>query len=574
MRAAVLEERDRAGIDGLPVHLGARHPPAAALGVLDRDGVARRAGAPVDRESLRDRNLAADYLVITHNDFLQQVNQFADVKRTAGFTVRVVTVHEIYDQFSAGQETPLAIKAFLRYAANNWKGSRSNAALTYVLLVGDCTSAYRNEFRNNIRNYVPSYIVGSVGSSDRHASDSWFACINGDDLLPDLVLGRISVQNTKDLQAVLDKQYSYRSRPAPGSWQNTLGFVGDHSEFEGALLNVMRDSVPGRFFRECIWMGREPWIDNYYFPSEIADIKKAKVSPATTRKIHDLFNRGAAVITYFGHGSPNVWSNERIWFGGESENSDNLLLTNADRLPLIITMTCNTGAIDYPKERWHVNISEDMMRQPRGGAVACYVPTGPGVTAQHERYTIQLNRALLQENIKPANAAFLLANWRYLLNGQPPDLPKMFVFLGDPSLELVLPDEASQVGIALQNENGQVTVPVQVPTAGGYYQLQNSPSTGMADNITTLPGAVSRIDVPAARDISNPIANAAIMLNGARFLRPTSFGAPVPNPSDWKIESVSVLPRGVVPAGSRIGMHFPAEERVGQSSPKRLVRVA
>ncbi|MCX7717987.1 MAG: C25 family cysteine peptidase [Candidatus Sumerlaeaceae bacterium] len=399
----------------------------------------------IGRPDLRAAAQPADYLIISHESFVPAMQSFAERRRADGHAVSVVDVQDIYDQFASGQREPAAIKRFIRHAACRWPASRLGPSASFVLLVGDATSAYRNEFRNDIINYVPSFAADSTyGASGNFASDAWFVQMFGNDALPDAAIGRFSVNNLHDLEAILEKQERYRSQSPPGIWENTLGFVADHNEFEEAVENIMARFVPPRFFIRRIFISEEPWVDNYYYPAEIADAKKAKVSPRSTAKIRDMFNDGAVFVTFFGHGSPNIWSNERVWFGGQSENSDNLMLTNRDRLAFILTMTCNSGAIDYPMPRWNVNISEDFMRVPNGGAVGCYVPSGQGVTSQHEQFAGDILHGLLVERAGTAiGPQLMLGAWRYLGRGASPDLVNMFILLGDPALPLRLSHTAS-----------------------------------------------------------------------------------------------------------------------------------
>ncbi len=389
------------------------------------------------RPDLRKAKQQADYIIISHSDFIAGIEPFAKAKRDQGHAVAVVDVRDVYDQFAEGEETPLAIKAFLRHAADHWRGTSSEPAASYVLLVGDATSAYRNEFRNDVVNYVPSYTVPDPANPGEHwASDQWYATLFGDDVVPDLMLGRFSVNNVTDLKQVVAKQLAFAGAPNSDPWRGRLGFVADHSDFSDTVERVMRDSVPPQFDCTGIFLDDEPWSDNFYFPAEVAERSKAKVSAEATRRIRDMINGGVAMVTYFGHGSPNIWSSERIWFGGDSENSDNLMLTNGARLPFIVNMTCNSGAIDYPQPRWNVCISEDFMRTPDGGAVGCFVPTGPGLTRNHETFAVQLNHALLTDEMRPVGAAATLAALRYLERGGPPDLVRMYLLLGDPALDL------------------------------------------------------------------------------------------------------------------------------------------
>ena len=416
--------------------------PATATSLLlaTADGATTVTLQPVSaRPDLRSTGNAADYVIIAHPDFLAGIRPFADHKARAGRTVKVVDVRDVYDQFAWGEATPVAIKAFLRHAALHWRGGRADPAASFVLLVGDATSAYRNEFRNDVINYVPSYTVTDADmAGDRWASDHWYATLFGDDVLADALVGRFSVNNTEDLAAVVAKQIAYADAPTTGPWCDGLGFIADHTDFADAVERVIRDSVPPAFATQGIFLDDEPWTDNYYYPVEIADARRAKVSTEATRRIRDMINGGVAVLTFFGHGSPNIWSTERIWFGGDSENSDNLMLTNGARLPFIVNMTCNSGAIDYPQPRWNINITEDFMRAPKGGAVACFVPTGPGMTHHHTRLTLHINHAMLRASALPVGALTTLAGWRYLQQGNAPDLVRMFLLLGDPDLTLRL----------------------------------------------------------------------------------------------------------------------------------------
>jgi len=384
------------------------------------------------QRDLRSSNNRADVIVIAWHDFTADMQPWVEFRRSQGHAVEVVDVQDIYDQFGYGELSPHAIRAFLRYAAEHWQGSKLAPAASYVLLIGDSTSAYRNEFRNDVINYVPTMRV--TATDDPFASDQWFVSMFGDDSFSDAMIGRFSVNNRDDLRNVIRKQLEYTAQETTAPWQNRLGFIADHTEFDETLDRVMTRAVPPWFEKTSVSMSDLPWIDNYYFPKELASVRRAKVSPQATLQIRDMFNEGAAVVTYFGHGSPNIWSNERMWFGGDSPNSDNHLLTNRDRLPIVINMTCNSGAIDYPQPNWNIAISEDFMRVPNGGAVACFVPSGPGLTLQHERLMNEISLELFGKESQPLGQSLQLALWRYLAEGNPRHLAEMFILLGDPML--------------------------------------------------------------------------------------------------------------------------------------------
>ncbi|MGI8907866.1 MAG: C25 family cysteine peptidase [Candidatus Sumerlaeaceae bacterium] len=497
---------------------------------------------------LHNAEIAADYVIVCHPFFTQTIQTFAQRKSAEGHKVQVVDIRDVYDQFGAGQSTPHALRSFIRYITAAWKGSAHAPAATCVLFVGDSSSAYRDEFRNGVFNYVPSMTVGESG--DRFASDQWFATSFGDDLLADNLLGRISVNNVHDLSTMLKKHADYQDHPGDGPWRNTLTYVADHSDFEQSVETIMNQTVPARFFLQRIFMSEEPWIDNYYFPLEVAEAKKSKVSPKTTAKIRDMFNAGAAMVTYFGHGSPNVWSNERIWFGGDSENSDNRMLTNRDKLSFIVNMTCNSGAIDYPMPRWNVCISEDFMRIPNGGAIACYVPSGPGITSQHERFTLQLNRALLEERVVPLGASLALANWRYLLMGNPPDLARMFILLGDPDLELQIAEPLKETFNPAEMKSGYVQ-----HVCSTAYAFSASPVTTVTEPLMVQTTATSHSAMIAVLPVSAD--------------RPRSSAIPVGEAPVISLLRSRHEPAGTVPPGAQVKFAFTLQNQ-GTTPARRM----
>ena len=92
-------------------------------------------------------NATADYLIISHPDFIAGLQPLVDARTHQGLRVNVVDVNDVYAAFGYSIFDPQAIKDYIAYAAKNL-GIRS------VLLVGGDTYDYRN--------YLG---VGSVSSS-------------------------------------------------------------------------------------------------------------------------------------------------------------------------------------------------------------------------------------------------------------------------------------------------------------------------------------------------------------------------------------------------------------------------
>ncbi len=380
----------------------------------------------------RTLDTGADSIAIANREFLEAANDMAEIWRRDGYHPLVVDVESLYDAYTAGLQDPAAIKRFLADALLRWK----EKPLT-VLLIGDCSSDYSNQARNQVRNWVPTHSVESAGLAhqDRYASDLWYATLVGDDQFADVFVGRLSVASTEDARAVVEKQKRAREFPK-GIWLTAAGLVADHGTFEDVCEELRLQALPSHVLTRIAYVDREPFEDNFYLPAEYLKGDEIKVSPATTRRVQDLFEQGTTILAFYGHGSPNIWSDQRIWFGGDSPNSDNRRLRNARRLPLVFNGTCNTGAIDYPVRPWNVCITEDMMRQPQGGALACFVPSAPGFTSNHKMLSEPLFRGAFDLGVRQMGPLTELARMSYLVETAADEHSRMFILLGDPLAEI------------------------------------------------------------------------------------------------------------------------------------------
>lgn len=376
---------------------------------------------------------AADYLIIHHALFARQAEQLAALRRRKGLQAKTVDVESIYRAYSYGELTPLAIKDFLRDALRYWR-----IPPTYVCLFGDATSDYRGALRAGVPNLVPAYSVDAE-SGDTWASELWYATIAGADLLPDLLLGRLAAQNEEDANELVRKIADYGASPALGPWRSRMGFCADSGPFRPAVERLRRSHKPRGFGSTQIFLDDMPWEDEFYLPRQVVKENNIKVSTPSTLRLLDTFDRGVAMFLFFGHGSPNIWTDQRIWFGGNDERSDNLNLRNENRLPFVATFTCNQGAFDYPMPPWDINISEDMMRVKGRGSIAMFVPSGPGDTASHETMAQGLLEAVFREKLRRLGEVSALARIYYQLRNGPEHIQRMYLLLGDPALELAIP---------------------------------------------------------------------------------------------------------------------------------------
>lgn len=359
----------------------------------------------------------ADLLVITHPDFAAELAPLVDLRTSQGLTPTVVNVAWIYDAWGEGRTDPEAIRAFIAHAYDTW-----TPRPTYVLLVGDGTFDPQGHSVQPPTNFIPSYLADVDPWAGETAADNQYACVHGDDALPDLMLGRLPVQTAEQAEAVVDKIVAYESDPFPGPWNADVLLVADDADTAGdfpasvegnAAVHVGDPFTVTRHY--C--MGGSLWVDDCP-PQEASQLRAALLSD---------WGQGAFVVHFTGHASWQQWAVQPLL------HLDDLAdLGNARRLPVVVEMTCFTGAYQRPEP----TLAEEMVTLAGGGAVGGWAPTGLGVATGHNHLTDGFHRAVFVDEVDTLGEATQAGKLQLWSANQHLDLLDTYVLLGDPALRL------------------------------------------------------------------------------------------------------------------------------------------
>ena len=402
---------------------------------------------------LRSISHGADYIVITHSDFYQSALDISGFRASQGMRTMVVDVEDIYDEFSYGILTPVAIRDFMQYAFHNWQKPPPG----YVLLLGDASWWYKRD-----ESYVPSYTYNSKvgdpgGEWGPTASDDYFVCVSGDDPLPDLSIGRIPAQNNEQARIAVEKIIEYERSPEPGQWRGSLLFLSGRQQEEPQLIFEAK---------------AEEFI-NLYVSSDYS-ISRIYTNPGSpyfgdTSDLLNAINGGHSFIRFAGHGGGSVWSDDDLL-----NLEDIPLMENKGKLPFIVSWTCFTAWFDNPYTNC---LAEDLLFMKDGGAVALFGSTGLGLLyadlyLEEEmcKVIFEKNERVLGRAVAEAKTAFLT---RFAGRRDYMDLSATYTLIGDPATRLILPQvdahttpqpdlmiSASEIVLTLQGAGYSISVPV------------------------------------------------------------------------------------------------------------------
>ena len=131
--------------------------------------------------------------------------------------IKVVDVDQIYNEFSYGLINPLALNSFAKYAYESWQ----SPAPQYIALMGDMSYDYRKIFPTSRPNFIPSppYHATIYGQAP---SDNAIVTVSGNDIIPDIALGRISCETMEEANLLVDKIINYPADATKEWKQNVL----------------------------------------------------------------------------------------------------------------------------------------------------------------------------------------------------------------------------------------------------------------------------------------------------------------------------------------------------------------
>ena len=423
---------------------------------------------------LRGIHNGADHIIITHNNFIPDVQPLADFRSQQGLRTKVVDVQNIYDEFNHGILNPNAIRKFLKYAYYNWQ----SPAPTYVLLVGDTHIDIKNKI-----NFVPTTRVQIPGFGSS-ASDHQFVTFRGEDNFPDMLIGRMPANTRVDARIFVERTIRHETTSPVGPWhKRLLMLAGSDSIFHFQINQlVSHNQLRNRYETERIYAPYKDELD--------LSIDEGVTTPIA-RQVIDGFNEGASLINYIGHGGGGIWSDSRMLDFEDPEQN----LTNISQLPLVISMTCYTGAFDGNKN----SLAEELLRSENGGAIAVIGATSIGLLDGDYILNREIFDVIFKGNTQNIGAIFAESKTQFLINTPGfLDLAEVFTLFGDPATQLKIPNKQMEVTVDLNPPSVQGTFEEEtLLTISG--TLPDRSFNGDAE-ITLVPTTETDNDVPPKKE--------------------------------------------------------------------------
>jgi hypothetical protein len=381
----------------LGVEASHRYVLASAEGLLSP-----RVSTPL-RSTLRRSTNQAEYILIAPGAFLEAARPLVEHRQDQGLSAKAVSFEEISSEFGHGRPSAQAIRDFLAYAYHSWK----EPSLRYVLLLGDSSYDPRNLTGFDQGAPLPAMWVKT--SYLWTASDPTLGAVNGEDLLPDVAIGRLPAKTLDEAQALVHKVLAFEDGAQDLS--STAVLVADNpdlaGDFEANALDIQVSFLADR-------------------PTKRLFLRQLGAN--TRPEILACFDEGASLMSYVGHGGPAVWASENVL-----NSWDTSKLLAQSRQPLMLTFNCLNGYFVAPN---YNSLSEAFLKVEGRGSIGAFSPSGLSLDAPAHLFHRALMAEITNGTHQRLGDAVLAAQADYAEEGLMPELLAIYHLLADPGMTI------------------------------------------------------------------------------------------------------------------------------------------
>lgn len=406
----------------------------------------------------------------------------------------IVTVSQIYNEYSGGVPDVAAIRDFVRHLYLK-AGANPSLFPNHLLLFGNATHDYRGIYGTDLSEKNLVFTYESRDSFNRlfsFGSDDFFGLLDENEgewslntvtELVDIGVGRLPFNSATEANTLVRKLKTYEDPSTFGDWRTLFTFAADDDfpdEYRNRDLHILNADSTAEFINRDVSGVRLRKIYEMNYPVE--STSGARFRPAANADFIQSFNEGSLVINYSGHGAEQTLSDSRLF-----QSSDIQRLTNRDKLSIFVTATCSFGRFDDHLDQ---SGAEKAMTWADGGTIASFTTTRVVFTSEDPNtVNFGLNRRLTgfmterDAQQLPYRLGEIMKRTKNVTQNSLGGSfnTRKFILLGDPAMRIGLPRQKVDF-TRLQN---QQLNPQQVST------LKALDKVSVEGNVTQADGSVN-----------------------------------------------------------------------------------
>ncbi len=454
------------------------------------------------------------YLVILPGATLSNIEgtahwiNWTNLKRRKGYELQITTLEMIQQEI--GNATKEGIKQYIQqqYAAGD---------LEYLMLIGDSTGSI----------VVPTWFEANpdpAHSGESKVGDNAYLTVDGDDYLPDILCGRVSVNSQTDIARYFSKDFGYETNPFRDNthwFETAICAAGNYSEGSYPVTPVWNVNWARKRLLDS---GVITDADTFYYHD-------ADDPPPDhwTQALKDSITAGACLVLYRGWAAQDGWQYPQFRINDIYYNGQELIHTGR-RLPAFFAIVCGSADFSWTGGKClgeFLTVGIGSVATPNG-AIIYYGASDVSTNTRHNNAMLAGEMdALLIDDLRSSAAIAavgeLLAYQQFPLEREPSggfiSLVEYYVFhvfnlLGDPETQLTI-GQPHDLDMTIQNplNNGMSWVDVLVQSGGS---------------------AISNAVVTLRAGTTGPVQSARTDASGHAWVAADLTGATVAQLTAWK----------------------------------------
>ena len=374
------------------------------------------------------------YLLITSETYKEEAARLVEHRiENRGLQAKLVTLEEIYEAFSTGQQDIAAIRNFVRYLYHS-QGKK----LKYLCLFGDTSYDYQKRYRTNDLVVPTFHALDSFSLANSFMSDDFFTMmdagegylLSGDEM--DLAVGRMVFSNKTQATVAVDKVIAYEATQNKGSWNNSYTILSDDADYSKNVKNdyslqIELNKVGDNLSRQNQFLNITKLLADSYKQEASAG---GDSYPDVELALESRLSQGTLAVQYFGHGGEDGLASEFLMDKKMAQS-----LFHPGKYPLFIVVTCEFTRFDNHDRQ---TAGELLYQNSTGGALGListtrqiYVNEGIAFNKLITKYLFPTNgeeAISIAEALRKAKSEFLNSNQK-----------RIIFYIGDPALKLNTP---------------------------------------------------------------------------------------------------------------------------------------
>ncbi|MFO7792416.1 MAG: carboxypeptidase regulatory-like domain-containing protein [Candidatus Saliniplasma sp.] len=286
---------------------------------------------------------SVDYLIITHDNYTEEIEPLVEWREEDGMRTEVVTVDQIYSEYGDGEDFIKVRRCIQDYYIKY--------GIDYVLMAGDVDTVPTAYLRNHDDDgdLASDFLYGELTGNWDTDKDGKFGEEGEEDFYPEADVGRLPANTEQEMNDMVDNILTYEKNPPSGDWFNRVVAGSGILDRTPTLKTKLRTYNWTEYMNDMFFEDQGYTFDHLHTanPEKPDQIGPDIDDGLKKSDFNESIGQGETFVNMIGHGSSSGISrsvNSTVGSGHYWEADERP--TNGQKMPLMFAHACSVGEFD------------------------------------------------------------------------------------------------------------------------------------------------------------------------------------------------------------------------------------